>query len=77
MRSLKIDKANSKIRQSINDSGLYCWQVAQEIEVDPSTLCRWLREELKGERLESVTAAIEKLKGGNLHDRKNSRNANL
>lgn len=52
---------NKEIRDTIFHNGLKYWQLADEIGISPSSLSVWLRRELIGERLERVTAALEKL----------------
>jgi len=53
---------NKKIRRAIETAGLRYWQVAKAIGISPTTLSIWLREELSGEHLSRVEAAIEKLR---------------
>lgn len=55
---------NEKIRRAITRAGLKYWQVAEAIGVCPYTLSIWLRQELTGERLERVEAAIASLSKG-------------
>lgn len=55
---------NERIRKAIMRAGLKYWQVAAEIGVCPYTLSIWLRQELTGERLERVEAAIAALSKG-------------
>ena len=58
--------SNKEIRDTIFRNRLKYWQLADEIGISASSLAVWLRHELTGERLERVTAALEKLldKGG-------------
>lgn len=55
---------NKNIRNAIEKAGLRYWQVAEAIGISPTTLCIWLRQELTGERLERVQAALEALSDG-------------
>ncbi|MCD7886482.1 MAG: hypothetical protein LUG44_02530 [Clostridiales bacterium] len=54
---------NREIRQRISKGGFYYWEVAQAMGVSAGTLCLWLREELTGERLTRVLAALDTLEG--------------
>lgn len=60
---------NKDIRARIARNGLRYWQVAEAVGVNATTLCVWLRQELQGERLARVTAAIDRLTGGNDDER--------
>ena len=53
---------NRGIRQKMHESGVYQWQVAKAIGISEYTLCKWLREELQGERLKQVSEAIERVR---------------
>lgn len=54
--------SNINIRKAITDANLKHWQVANEIGVDCSTFCRWLRTELPADKEQAILEAIEKLK---------------
>lgn len=60
---------NKDIRVKIARNGLRYWQVAEAVGVNATTLCVWLRQELQGERLARVEAAIDRLTGGNDDER--------
>lgn len=52
---------NQALRKRIKDSGLYFWQVAEEIGITATTFTVWLRRELTPDRLERVESAIASL----------------
>ena len=53
--------ANEKIRTQIFKHGIKYHEVAKAAGITPSTLSVWLRDELKGERKERITQAINAL----------------
>ena len=59
---------SKKIRQQIKASGLFQWQVADEVGVNEVTFIRWLRKPLPEEKKRAVLEAIQRLstkqKGG-------------
>jgi hypothetical protein len=60
---------NRKIREYIAKYGLKYWEVAEAAGISSSTLTVWLRQELTGERLSRIQAAIDRLsKGGTEHE---------
>jgi hypothetical protein len=59
---------NMEIRKQIAEAGLKHWQVAKTIGISSYTFCVWLREELTGERLGRVQAAMQKLQGRAEHE---------
>lgn len=52
---------NKTIRERMAAHGVLHWQLAKEVGISASMFCVWLREELTGERLERVTAALERI----------------
>lgn len=54
---------NEQIRKEIASSGLYHWQVAQELHISEGTFCKWLRTELPEEKQNQILSAIKSLKG--------------
>ena len=58
---MKQFSKNQEIRKQIRAEGLALWEVAQEIGIGEVTLVRWLRNELDGDRLVKVKAAVDKL----------------
>jgi hypothetical protein len=60
---------NENVKRAIRTNDLRQWQVAREIGISEYTLCVWLRQELTGERLSRIQAAIDRLsKGGTEHE---------
>lgn len=53
---------NKELKQKIKDNGLTQWQVALEVGITEMSLIRWLREPERKERVERITAAIDRLK---------------
>ncbi|MGI5850366.1 MAG: hypothetical protein ACOX8Q_09965 [Christensenellales bacterium] len=49
-----------EIRRQVRKSGLYLYQVADEIGISDPTITRWLRR-LDDEKVEKIKAAIDKL----------------
>ena len=49
-----------EVRKLIRKSGLYLYQVAEEIGISDPTITRWLRR-LDAEKTEKILNAIEKL----------------
>lgn len=54
-------KANQKIRDTIANSRIRNWEVAQELGISDSRFCVWLRTPLNDERRNRVEIAINKL----------------
>lgn len=52
---------NKAIRERLTKSSIHYWELAERIGVSESTLTRWLRQELDGERSERVRTALEEL----------------
>lgn len=55
---------NEMIRQEMKNSGIYCWQVADALNIAESTFYRMMRHELPEKRRREVLAAIGKIKAG-------------
>ena len=53
---------NTDIRQRIIAEGLYNYQVAKEMKVNPETFSKWLRYELPYEKKMKIIKAIEEIK---------------
>ena len=49
---------NEKIRQEMKRSGIYCWQLADALNVAESTFYRMMRHELPEKRREEILRAI-------------------
>lgn len=56
-----MTRRNEDIRQMIKEAGIKHWQVAEQIGVDATTLCRWLRFPLEGDKRKVVLFAIREL----------------
>lgn len=55
-------KPNTEIRNVIDNSSFFTWQIAQRLGVHENTFYRWMRTEMTGEKKEKVMAAIAELK---------------
>lgn len=55
-------RANQDIRAKIKEAGLTMWGVSLELGVSESTLVRWLRVEVEGEKKERILEAIKQRK---------------
>lgn len=51
---------NEKIRQEMKRSGIYCWQLADALNVAESTFYRMMRHELPEKRREEILRASER-----------------
>ena len=51
---------NQKIKEAIDRAGLKRWEVAKEVGITCWTFSVWMREELTGERLARVQAALDR-----------------
>ena len=56
-----MQRANRALRDELRDNDIPLWKLAHEIGVTECTIVRWLREELTGERLERIQAAMKNL----------------
>ncbi len=54
---------NTDIRNTIKQSGLKQWQVAEAYGLSEGNFCRMLRRELSDDKKQRVYEAIEALKG--------------
>jgi len=59
-----MDRANKEVRNTINKAGLKHWQVAQQLDIHPSTLTVWLRTPLTEERQKQINEAVEHVSNG-------------
>ncbi|MCD8147752.1 MAG: hypothetical protein LUD84_10860 [Clostridiales bacterium] len=57
------NKTNREIRERMERGGFYYWQLAQAVGISSGNLTVWMRQELTGERLSRVLAALDKLEG--------------
>ncbi len=55
---------NTAIRERIKGAGVFQWQVADQMNISETTLCRMLRKELPDDKREKILEAIEKVKAG-------------
>lgn len=55
-------KPNAEIRNVIENSSFFNWQIAQKMGVHENTFYRWMRTEMTGEKKEKVMTAIAELK---------------
>lgn len=55
-------KPNFEIRNEINNSNFFTWELAKKLRVHENTFYRWMRTEMTEEKKEMVMAAIEELK---------------
>lgn len=53
--------SNEEIRRVIAAKNLRKWEIALEAGISDTTLSKWFRRELTGERRERVLAAIDRL----------------
>lgn len=53
--------ANSALRLKMKRGGIYYWMLADELGVAESTLIRWLRTDLTGDRKKQVNDAVDML----------------
>lgn len=53
---------NKAVRAAIEKAGLHHWEVAEEMKIADTTLCRWLRTELPAEKETAILAAVDRLK---------------
>lgn len=54
--------SNKELRNTIKQSGITFWKIADALGVSSDTFSRWMRHELTGERKERVLKAIETCK---------------
>lgn len=55
-------KANKDIRDYLERYYIKNWQLAKELGVHETTLCRWLRYELSNDKKDKILKAIERIK---------------
>lgn len=56
---------NKELKEQMKKSGLYLYQVANELGVCEMTLIRWLRFELPDDKKQAIIEAINKLQKHN------------
>lgn len=54
--------ANAELRGEIKAAGLHIYDVADRVGIYETSLTRWLRQELTGERERRVRQALDELK---------------
>lgn len=59
---------NFELRQKVENSGIFYWQIAEKLGVSDATLCRWLRHELSNEKKSQIFAAITELEAGEMNE---------
>lgn len=52
---------NQDIRQAAKNAGVKFWQIAEELGIADTTLCRRMRKELPAEEKERIFSIIDKL----------------
>ena len=57
-------KKNQDIRTEVKNSGLYLWQIAEEMNISDNYMSRLLRKELSEEKKKEIRSIIERLTGG-------------
>ena len=55
-------KANQELRDEIKQAGLHIYEVADRAGLYETSLTRWLRKDLEGDRLARVRRAVDELK---------------
>lgn len=58
-------RANQDIRDEVKAAGLTMWEISLELGIHESTLVRWLRVEVEGEKKKSILEAIKQRKQKN------------
>jgi len=54
-------RPNAEIRNAIENSYFFTWQLAQKLGIHENTLYRWLRTEMAEDKKEKVMIAIAQL----------------
>lgn len=60
--SMSVSMNNLKVRQAIAKKRLKYYELAAALNIDPATLSRWLRVEMKPDQRDKVLKAIENFK---------------
>lgn len=55
---------NEQIRNLIKQYRIFHWEIAAQIGVAATTLCRWLRTPLNDEQYNCIMSAIKQLREG-------------
>lgn len=58
---MRKTKTNMEIRLAAKESGVFLWEVAEELEIQESRLCKILRAELPPEEKKKILAIIDRL----------------
>ena len=63
---MRRNEANTKLRERIDKSGLYLWQLASKMGISAGTITLWLREELAetDERRIKIETVLDQLERG-------------
>ena len=63
---MRRNEANTKLRERIDKSGLYLWQLASKMGISAGTITLWLREELAetDERRIKIETFLDQLERG-------------
>lgn len=63
---MRRNEANAKLRERIDKSGLYLWQLASKMGISAGTITLWLREELAetDERRIKIETFLDQLERG-------------
>lgn len=56
--------SNAIVRERIKSAGIFQWQIADQMNISETTLCRMLRKELPDDKREKILEAIEKVRAG-------------
>lgn len=56
-----MSKTNMKVRTALMTSGVYQYELADEIGVSEITLSRWMRKEMPDERQQAMVEMIEQI----------------
>lgn len=56
---VQVDKANRKIREAMNESGLPYWVLADLLKVHRCTLSEWMRHEMPEDKQTVILKLIE------------------
>ncbi len=53
---------NAEIVNLMKKEGIYQWQIAKQLNLHETSLCRWFRSELTQEQQQRVLGAIEEIR---------------
>ena len=57
----KANRANNDVRERAHSAGVFLWQIADELGIYDSTLCRMMRKELSDDLKDEIFHIIDKL----------------